>query len=157
MSQKPKRLKKNISFSEHERDIYEYLDGIKNASALIKRLVYNHMILEQGLIVPAVANVGVNKQEQEQEVDTEQSETETKEPEVQTEEIESSQESEVVDELEDRIEELEEELEEFINEQAITVDEEQQEQEPVVNEKEPLVPIDFTDEDLKNKEILPDL
>lgn len=57
MAEKPKRLKKNISFSEHERDIYEYLDGIKNASALIKRLVYNHMILEKGIVAPIIPTV----------------------------------------------------------------------------------------------------
>ena len=54
MAEKPKRLKKNISFSEHERDIYDYLDGVKNASALIKRLVYNHMIMEKGLVAPVI-------------------------------------------------------------------------------------------------------
>ena len=49
-----KRLKKNISFSEHERDIYEYLDTVGNASAFIKRLILNHMLMEQGIVVPRV-------------------------------------------------------------------------------------------------------
>lgn len=52
MAETPKRLKKNISFSEHERDIYEYLDKQGNASAFIKRLILNHMLMEQGVIVP---------------------------------------------------------------------------------------------------------
>ena len=52
MAKTPKRLKRNISFSAHEKDIYDYLDGVDNASALIKRLVYNHMIMEQGLVTP---------------------------------------------------------------------------------------------------------
>lgn len=54
MAETPKRLKKNISFSEHERDIYEYLDKQGNASAFIKRLILNHMLMEQGVIVPRV-------------------------------------------------------------------------------------------------------
>lgn len=148
MCNQPKRLKKNISFSEHDKDIYDYLNSVKNASALIKRLVYNHMILEQGLVVPAVATLETNKQVQEQETDTKPYKTEN------TEEVEPLQEPEVYeDELEEKIEELEEdELEEYIDEQAITVNEELEQ-----SEEEPLVPIDFTDEDLKNKEILPDL
>ena len=52
MAETPKRLKKNISFSEHERDIYEYLDKQGNASAFIKRLILNHMLMEQGIVVP---------------------------------------------------------------------------------------------------------
>lgn len=49
-----KRLKKNISFSDHERDIYEYLDTVGNASAFIKRLILNHMMMEQGVTAPKV-------------------------------------------------------------------------------------------------------
>lgn len=49
-----KRLKKNISFSDHEKDIYDYLDKT-NASALVKKLVREHMIIErltkQGVLV----------------------------------------------------------------------------------------------------------
>lgn len=52
MAETPKRLKKNISFSEHERDIYEYLEKQGNASAFIKRLILNHMLMEQGIVVP---------------------------------------------------------------------------------------------------------
>ena len=39
------RIKKNISFSEHEKEIFDYLTKCGNASALIKKLVYKHMIL----------------------------------------------------------------------------------------------------------------
>lgn len=39
-----KRLKKNISFSPNEKDIYDFLGEVPNASALIKKLVLNHMI-----------------------------------------------------------------------------------------------------------------
>ena len=45
MSEKPKRLKKNISFSEHERDIYDYLDKKGNASAFIKRLILKRNLI----------------------------------------------------------------------------------------------------------------
>lgn len=37
------RKTKNISFSEHEMDIYNFLCECDNASALIKKLVYNYM------------------------------------------------------------------------------------------------------------------
>lgn len=121
-----KRLKKNISFSEYERDIYDYLNSVKNASALIKRLVYNHMLLEKGLIIPTVANVDMSKQE---------IVTETKEP-------EKIKEKENIKNTEN---EKEEQLKDATDEQAITMDE------------EPKVPTEFSDEDLINKEILPDL
>lgn len=41
------RLQKQISFSEHEKDIYDYLSSQKNASAFVKRLILNHMIENQ--------------------------------------------------------------------------------------------------------------
>lgn len=66
MENKPKRLKKHISFSKHEKDIYDYLEKQENASALIKRLVYNHMILEQNLItVPNTVKPSESLQTQE--------------------------------------------------------------------------------------------
>ena len=43
-----KRLQKQISFSECERDIYDYLSEQKNASAFVKRLILNHMIENKG-------------------------------------------------------------------------------------------------------------
>lgn len=54
MIEKPKRLKRNISFSAHEKDIYDYLNGLDNASAFIKRLVLNHMLMEKGVVAPVV-------------------------------------------------------------------------------------------------------
>lgn len=70
MAEKSKRLKKNISFSPHEKDIYDYLDSVENASALIKRLVYNHMIMEKGLVAPRVEVKDKNiKQETQEESD----------------------------------------------------------------------------------------
>lgn len=47
-----KRMKKNISFSEHEKDIYKYINEQKNASGLIKKLIRTHMLMEKGLVVP---------------------------------------------------------------------------------------------------------
>lgn len=41
------RLRRQISFSQHEKDIYDYLDECNNASALIKKLVREHMLLEK--------------------------------------------------------------------------------------------------------------
>lgn len=38
-----KRLIKQISFSDHERDIYDYLVEQPNASALLKKLAYAYM------------------------------------------------------------------------------------------------------------------
>lgn len=89
MAEKPKRLKKNISFSEHERDIYEYLDGIKNASALIKRLVYNHMILEKGVapIIPTIQ--GTNEPAGTEDEVSNTVDSKPKEPELTPEEIEN--------------------------------------------------------------------
>ena len=72
-----KRLKKNISFSEHERDIYEYLEKQGNASAFIKRLILNHMLMEQGVIVPRV--VVQEKKNVPQETDSKETE-QPKEP-----------------------------------------------------------------------------
>ena len=40
----PKRLKKNISFSPSEKDIYDFLSEVPNASALIKELVLGYML-----------------------------------------------------------------------------------------------------------------
>ena len=77
MAETPKRLKKNISFSEHERDIYEYLDKQGNASAFIKRLILNHMLMEQGVIVPRV--VVQEKENVPQETDSKETE-QPKEP-----------------------------------------------------------------------------
>lgn len=82
MAEKPKRLKKNISFSEHEKDIYEYLDGVKNASALIKRLVYNHMIMEQGLVTPVVVTAPSGNSNPEVPQETPEELEKAKEPEV---------------------------------------------------------------------------
>lgn len=39
-----KRLKKNISFSPSEKDIYDFLGQVPNASALIKELVLGYML-----------------------------------------------------------------------------------------------------------------
>ena len=82
-----KRLKKNISFSEHERDIYEYLDTVGNASAFIKRLILNHMLMEQGVVVPRVVvqekeNVtqGTNDKQTDEVVTQETNNKETEQP-----------------------------------------------------------------------------
>ena len=39
-----KRLKKNISFSPSEKDIYDFLGQVPNASSLIKELVLGYML-----------------------------------------------------------------------------------------------------------------
>lgn len=126
----PKRLKKNISFSAHEKDIYDYLEGVGNASAFIKRLVLNHMLMEQGLVVPTVVSKPVEN-------NTEQTESqESQEPEV-------PQESEVVEETDSPAEEVEEEVNEEIEENE--------------DASEPSVEMEFTEEDLEIKEIMPEL
>lgn len=55
MVEKQKRLKKNISFSEHEKDIYDFLEEQGNASAFIKKLIREQMYLQRG-IMGAVVN-----------------------------------------------------------------------------------------------------
>ena len=54
MSETTKRLKKNISFSAHEKDIYDYLEEQGNASAFIKRLILNQMMIDRGIVAPVV-------------------------------------------------------------------------------------------------------
>jgi hypothetical protein len=102
MAETPKRLKKNISFSDHEKDIYDYLGRQKNASALIKRLVLQHMIMEKGGVAPKVEKT-TNKQD---------------------EKIETGK---------DTLQEMQ-----------------QQNENPVIETK-------FTDEDIENKNLIPDL
>lgn len=41
------RLQKQISFSKHEKDIYDYLSEQENESGFVKRLILNHMIEHQ--------------------------------------------------------------------------------------------------------------
>lgn len=57
MVETQKRLKKNISFSAHEKDIYEYLEQQGNASAFIKRLILNQMMIDRGIVAPIVTKV----------------------------------------------------------------------------------------------------
>lgn len=129
----PKRLKKNISFSAHEKDIYDYLEGVGNASAFIKRLVLNHMLMEQGLVVPTVVSKPVENNTEQTESQESQ---ESQEPEV-------PQESEVVEETDSPAEEVEEEVNEEIEENE--------------DASEPSVEMEFTEEDLEIKEIMPEL
>lgn len=65
MEDKPKRLKKHISFSAHEKDIYDYLEKQGNASAFIKRLILNNMIMEQTGVAPVVIQTDKNEQKNE--------------------------------------------------------------------------------------------
>ena len=62
MAETPKRLKKNISFSEHELDIFEYLNRQKNASAFIKKLIRNQMIIDEGIVSVQVVTVEPKKE-----------------------------------------------------------------------------------------------
>lgn len=78
MTETPKRLKKNISFSEHELDIFEYLNRQKNASAFIKKLIRNQMIIDEGIVSVQVVTVEPKK---EQVVNVSQEETEPEETE----------------------------------------------------------------------------
>ena len=96
MAEKSKRLKKNISFSPHEKDIYDYLDSVENASALIKRLVYNHMIMEKGLVAPNVVKVEVKNDDTKQETQEEQDVANNDETSVTIEETDETE--EIVDE-----------------------------------------------------------
>lgn len=63
MAETQKRLKKNISFSAHEKDIYDYLEKQGNASAFIKRLILNQMMIDRGIVSPTVIKVGVEEKE----------------------------------------------------------------------------------------------
>lgn len=94
MAETPKRLKKNISFSEHDRDIYDYLNKQGNASAFIKRLVLQHMMMEQGILVPqAVKPVEVKTEETKVEIEDKDVPCETKkveEPKVEEPKVEES-------------------------------------------------------------------
>lgn len=81
MAETPKRLKKNISFSEHEKDIFEYLNRQKNASAFIKKLVRNQMIIDEGIVSVQVVKVEPKKEnapcETQEETEPEVTESET--------------------------------------------------------------------------------
>ena len=82
MAETTKRLKKNISFSEHDRDIYDYLNKQGNASAFIKRLILQHMMMEQGILVPqAVKPVEVKTEETKVELEKKDVPCETQQPE----------------------------------------------------------------------------
>ena len=128
MAETPKRLKKNISFSEHERDIYEYLDKQGNASAFIKRLILNHMLMEQGVIVP---------REVVQEKENVPQETDSKETEQSNEPLEPSAE-EVVETVEDETTKSDDEVVES--------------SEPPTDGG-----MQFSEEDKENIQLLPDL
>lgn len=79
------RLRRQISFSQHEKDIYDYLDECSNASALVKRLVREHMLLEkltkQGVIEKGsiVVDLGNNDDEYKEEKKTSKKETKKEE------------------------------------------------------------------------------
>lgn len=78
MAETQKRLKKNISFSAHEKDIYDYLEKQGNASAFIKRLILNQMMIDNGIISPIVVKV----EEQEENVQCETSNKDNQQEEV---------------------------------------------------------------------------
>lgn len=78
MAETQKRLKKNISFSAHEKDIYDYLEKQGNASAFIKRLILNQMMIDNGIISPTVVKV----KEQEENVQCETSNKDNQQEEV---------------------------------------------------------------------------
>ena len=133
MAETPKRLKKNISFSEHELDIFEYLNRQKNASAFIKKLVRNQMIIDEGIVSVQVVKVEPKKEnapcETQEETEPEVSESEETESESETEEQETVDEPEETD---DNSIEIKDGL-------------------------QPLVEIQLSDEDLENQDLLPEL
>ena len=137
MAETPKRLKKNISFSEHELDIFEYLNRQKNASAFIKKLVRNQMIIDEGIVSVQVVKVEPKKENVPCET---QEETE---PEV--------TESETIDEPQ---------VSESETEEQETVDEPEETDDNSIEIKDglqPLVEIQLSDEDLENQDLLPEL
>lgn len=145
MAETPKRLKKNISFSEHELDIFEYLNRQKNASAFIKKLVRNQMIIDEGIVSVQVVKVEPKKEN----VPSEPEETES-EPEV--------TESETIDEP--QVSESEETESESETEEQETVDEPEETDDNSIEIKDglqPLVEIQLSDEDLENQDLLPEL
>ena len=85
MAETPKRLKKNISFSEHELDIFEYLNRQKNASAFIKKLIRNQMIIDEGIVSVQVVTVEPKKEQvvhvPQKEIEPEVTESQVTEPE----------------------------------------------------------------------------
>ncbi|GAA0093038.1 hypothetical protein UT300009_30680 [Paraclostridium bifermentans] len=76
------RLRRQISFSQHEKDIYDYLDECNNASALVKRLVREHMLLEkltkQGVIEKGSIVVDLSNHDDEYKEEKKTSKKETK-------------------------------------------------------------------------------
>ena len=64
MAETQKRLKKNISFSAHEKDIYDYLEKQGNASAFIKRLILNQMMIDRGMVSPVAVNPSIKDEKQ---------------------------------------------------------------------------------------------
>ena len=144
MAETPKRLKKNISFSEHELDIFEYLNRQKHASAFIKKLVRNQMIIDEGIVSVQVVKVEPKKENVPCET---QEETE---PEV--------TESETIDEP--QVSESEETESESETEEQETVDEPEETDDNSIEIKDglqPLVEIQLSDEDLENQDLLPEL
>ena len=151
MAETPKRLKKNISFSEHELDIFEYLNRQKNASAFIKKLVRNQMIIDEGIVSVQVVKVEPKKEnvpcETQEETEPEVTESET---------IDEPQVSES-EETESESEETESESE---TEEQETVDEPEETDDNSIEIKDglqPLVEIQLSDEDLENQDLLPEL
>ena len=128
MVETPKRLKKNISFSEHELDIFEYLNKQKNASAFIKRLIRNQMILDDGIVSVQVVTV------------------------------EPKKESAPVETVDSEVNEPEENN--IKHEETNTNEPEKNSGEDSGTGEDgeiPVVEMNFTDEDLENKSILPEL
>ena len=128
MAETQKRLKKNISFSAHEKDIYDYLEKQGNASAFIKRLILNQMMIDTGIVTPIVTKV------KEQEVNV-QCETPNKDN--QTEEVVTV----ISDESQDS----------SANESSYELQEEDDEELAMT------VETNFTKEDLETIQVLPDL
>lgn len=144
MAETPKRLKKNISFSEHELDIFEYLNRQKNASAFIKKLVRNQMIIDEGIVSVQVVKVEPKKEnvpcETQEETEPEVTESETEEQETVDEpQVSESEETESESETVDEPEET--------NDNSIEIKDGLQ----------PLVEIQLSDEDLENQDLLPEL
>lgn len=134
MAKTPKRLKKNISFSAHEKDIYDYLEEQDNASAFVKRLITNQMMLDRGIATATVVKFKAEKITDEEETIDEEDACETL-PEPQLKDVISSEKVETIDEEEPEISEDEVEKE----------------------DEEPTVPMNFTEEDLQTIELLPEL
>lgn len=128
MVETPKRLKKNISFSEHELDIFEYLNKQKNASAFIKKLIRNQMILDEGIVSVQVVTVEPKKESAP----------------VKTADSEVKELSKVNEPEENNIK----------HEETNTNEPEKDSGE---DSETPVVEMNFTEEDLENKSILPEL